>query len=36
MGYPYDGYWRDLGNPTDYEEAVTDFEKMRAQFVAED
>ncbi len=32
MGYPYDGYWRDLGDHEDYLAAVEDFETMRAQF----
>jgi NDP-sugar pyrophosphorylase family protein len=33
MGYPYDGYWQDLGRPDDYERAVTDFESMKSQFL---
>ncbi|MEL7636221.1 MAG: sugar phosphate nucleotidyltransferase [Anaerolineaceae bacterium] len=33
--YPYDGYWRDLGNPEDFTEANEDFESMRSQFLAE-
>jgi NDP-sugar pyrophosphorylase family protein len=33
IGYPYDGYWMDLGNPEDYAQATRDFEKMRAQFL---
>ena len=28
-GFPFDGYWQDLGRPDDYEQAVTEFEKMR-------
>lgn len=35
IGYPFSGYWRDLGNPGDYEEAAVDFETMRSQFVVE-
>ncbi len=31
--YPYDGYWRDLGNHEDYMEAIEDFEKMRDRFL---
>ncbi len=33
IGYPYDGYWQDLGNPADYEQAVEDFESMRHLFL---
>ena len=33
VGYPFSGYWRDLGNPGEYEEASRDFEAMRPQFV---
>jgi len=32
VGYPFDGYWMDLGNPEDYEQAIQDFEVMRGQF----
>lgn len=32
-GFPYDGYWQDLGNPADYEQAAQDFERMRAEFL---
>ncbi len=35
VGYPFDGYWMDLGNPEDYAQANRDFEKMRAQFLPE-
>jgi NDP-sugar pyrophosphorylase family protein len=35
VGYSYDGYWEDLGRPDDYEQAMQDFEKMRAQFLPE-
>lgn len=35
VGYPYDGYWQDLGRPDDYEQAVIDFETMRTSFVPE-
>ncbi len=31
--YPYSDYWKDLGRPDDYEEAVQDFEAMRADFL---
>jgi NDP-sugar pyrophosphorylase family protein len=33
VGYPFDGYWMDLGNPEDYAQANRDFERMRGQFL---
>jgi NDP-sugar pyrophosphorylase family protein len=33
---PYEGYWKDLGRPDDYEQAAQDFINMRAQFLEED
>jgi NDP-sugar pyrophosphorylase family protein len=33
VGYPFSGYWQDLGRPDDYEQAILDFETMRAQFL---
>lgn len=33
VGYPFDGYWKDLGRPDDYHEAVADFERMRTAFL---
>ena len=35
VGYPYNGYWMDLGNPEDYTQANRDFESMRSQFLPE-
>ncbi|MHB8132788.1 MAG: sugar phosphate nucleotidyltransferase [Anaerolineaceae bacterium] len=35
IGYPFDGYWQDLGRPDDYEQAVADFETMRKFFIPE-
>ena len=35
VGYPYEGYWLDIGRPDDYEQAVQDFEKMRSRFLLE-
>ena len=32
-GYPFSGYWQDLGRPDDYEQAILDFESMRDQFL---
>jgi len=34
-GYPYDGYWLDIGRHDDYERAVQDFENMRSTFLPE-
>jgi NDP-sugar pyrophosphorylase family protein len=34
-GYPFDGYWQDLGNPEDYQLAQQDFTEMQAQFLGE-
>lgn len=36
VGYPFEGYWQDLGRPDDYEQAVADFDSMRAQILGED
>ncbi len=33
QGYPFSGYWQDLGRPDDYEQAVKDFETMKSQFL---
>jgi len=33
VGYPFSGYWQDLGRPDDYEQAIQDFESMRDQFL---
>ena len=35
-GYPYEGYWQDLGNMDDYEQAVQDFEELKSQFLPDD
>ncbi|MCZ7551720.1 MAG: sugar phosphate nucleotidyltransferase [Anaerolineales bacterium] len=35
-GYPFDGYWQDLGRADDYEQAVQDFEALRPQILKED
>jgi NDP-mannose synthase len=35
MGYPFSGYWQDLGRPDDYTAAVDDFESMRAEFLGD-
>lgn len=36
VGYPFNGYWQDLGRPDDYEHAMLDFEKMRSEFLPEE
>ncbi len=36
VGYPFEGYWQDLGRPDDYEQASIDFEQMRDQFLPEE
>lgn len=35
MGYPFDGYWQDLGRPDDYSQAVLDFEELRKQILVD-
>ena len=36
VGYPFDGYWMDLGRPDDYAQAAEDFIVMRDQFLPEE
>lgn len=36
MGYPYDGYWQDLGRADDYEQAIQEFETLRPQILGEE
>jgi NDP-sugar pyrophosphorylase family protein len=33
VGYPFDGYWQDLGNPDDYEQAILDFKTHKPEFL---
>ncbi len=35
VGYPFDGYWQDLGRPDDYEQALADFDQMRPYLLRE-
>ena len=35
VGFPFAGYWQDLGRPDDYEQATKDFESMRDQFLGD-
>ena len=32
---PYEGYWKDLGHPEDYEQAGQDFHNLRSEFLQE-
>ncbi|HOU40119.1 MAG TPA: sugar phosphate nucleotidyltransferase [Promineifilum sp.] len=32
-GFPFDGYWQDLGRADDYERAVEDFDRLRDAFL---
>lgn len=34
-GYPFEGYWQDLGRADDYEQAVQDFGALRPQILGE-
>jgi NDP-sugar pyrophosphorylase family protein len=34
-GFPFEGYWQDLGRPDDYAQAVIDFENLRQQILGE-
>jgi NDP-sugar pyrophosphorylase family protein len=36
VGYPFNGYWQDLGRKDDYEQASIDFENMRHLFIKEE
>lgn len=33
MGYPYDGYWLDIGRADDYAQAAEEFARLRSQFL---
>ncbi len=35
VGYPYDGYWLDIGRADDYERAVEEFSRLRGEFLKE-
>lgn len=35
QGYPFGGYWQDLGRPDDYEQAIAEFETLRPQILGE-
>ncbi|MEW5828111.1 MAG: sugar phosphate nucleotidyltransferase [Chloroflexota bacterium] len=36
IGYPFSGYWQDLGRPDDYAQANQEFETMKSRFLPED
>lgn len=36
FGYPFSGYWQDLGRPDDYEQAVQEFEALRPLILGEE
>lgn len=36
VSFPFNGYWKDLGRPDDYEQAAEDFSRMRNQFLWEE
>lgn len=36
VGYPFDGYWQDLGRADDYEQAVQEFESIRSQILGDE
>ncbi|MGB1249482.1 MAG: sugar phosphate nucleotidyltransferase [Candidatus Promineifilaceae bacterium] len=33
VSYPFAGYWKDLGRPDDYEQAIEDFDRLRDEFL---
>jgi NDP-mannose synthase len=35
VGYPFTGYWQDLGRQDDYEQAVQDFESLRGEILGD-
>jgi NDP-sugar pyrophosphorylase family protein len=35
MGFPFDGYWQDLGRPDDYEQAIQEFDSIKSQILGE-
>jgi len=35
VGFPFDGYWKDLGRPDDYGEAAAEFESRKLEFLGE-
>ncbi len=35
LSYPFTGYWQDLGRPDDYEQAIQEFDGLKAQILGE-
>jgi NDP-sugar pyrophosphorylase family protein len=35
MGYPYEGYWQDLGRADDYQQAWEDFDEIKVEILGE-
>ncbi len=35
VGYPFDGYWQDLGRADDYEQAIREFETLKPEILGE-
>lgn len=35
LSYPFTGYWQDLGRPDDYEQAIQEFDSLKAQILGE-
>jgi NDP-sugar pyrophosphorylase family protein len=35
IGYPFEGYWQDLGRQDDYEQAVQEFDSYRSQILGD-
>lgn len=35
IGYPFHGYWQDLGNPDDYEQAISDYASNQYLFLGD-
>lgn len=35
-GYPFDGYWQDLGRPDDYEAAIAEFDGIKEQILGDE
>ncbi len=35
IGYPFEGYWQDLGRQDDYEQAIADFDSIRQEILGE-
>jgi NDP-sugar pyrophosphorylase family protein len=36
MGYPFDGYWQDLGRPDDYEQAIKEFDELKPRLLGKE